>query len=269
LGVGADRCPVIFVNTFSNDMPTTPEAFCATPGKSWIGKFSADGSKLIFGTYTGVTTGTPFARTHNVAVDSHGNTFIAACTDKTWHVTPGAFQTKFGGGRQDFGVLKISPTGALLAATFLGGNGHEINGPDQIVLDAEGNVVVAGSSSSTDYPVTAGALQVRNAGASGQFPFDGVASILSSDLSTLLYSTYIGGAGDEMARACCVGRDGTLYVGGVTTSRDFPTKNAWQAKYGGDPGFGSIPSGGRWPAGWGNGDCWLTKFARPGDQAGK
>ena len=46
----------------------------------------------------------------------------------------------------------------------------------------------------------------------------------------------------------------------------FPTKNAWQAKYGGDPGFGSVPNGGVAPVGWGNGDCWVTKFrpAAPG-----
>ena len=85
-------------------------------------------------------------------------------------------------------------------------------------------------------------------------------SILSSDLGRLLYSTYIGGTGDEMARACCFGADGTLYVGGVTTSRDFPVRNAFQSKYGGDPGFGSIPNGGKFPVGWGNGDCWLAKF---------
>jgi hypothetical protein len=260
LGVGADRCPVIFANTFSQDMSTTAEAFCRTPGKSWVGKFSADGSKLLFGTYTGVATGTPFARTHNVAVDRQGNTFIAACTDKTWHVTPGALQTKFGGGPEDFGVMKLSPTGALLAASFLGGNGHEINGPDQIALDTEGNLVVAGSSSSTDYPVTAGAFQPRNAGASGRFPYDGVMSILSNDLSTLVYSSYIGGRGDEMARACCFGRDGTLHVGGVTTSNDFPTNNAFQRVYGGDPGFGATPNGGQSPVGWGNGDCWVAKF---------
>jgi hypothetical protein len=260
LGVGADRCPVIFGNTFSKDMPTTPEAFCKTPGKSWVGKFSADGSKLIFGTYTGVATGTPFARTHNVAVDSRGNTFITACTDRTWAVTAGAFQTKFGGGPEDFGVMKLSPTGALLAATFLGGNGHEINGPDQIAVDAQGNVMVAGSSSSTDFPVTAGAFQARNAGAGGKYPYDGIVSILSNDLSTLLYSSYIGGNGDEMARACCFGADGTLYVGGVTTSRDFPTKDAYQGAYGGDPGFGSAPNGGKFPVGWGNGDCWVAKF---------
>ena len=175
-------------------------------------------------------------------------------------MTDGAFQRKFGGGPEDFGIAKFSPEGKLLAATYLGGNGDEINGPDQIVVDGQGRVVIAGSSSSTDYPVTGGAIQPKNAGAGGPYPFDGVVTLLSNDLSTLVYSSYIGGTGDEMARACCVGGDGTLYVGGVTTSRDFPVKNAFQPKYGGDPGFGSQPIGGKTPVGWGNGDCWLLKL---------
>jgi hypothetical protein len=61
-----------------------------------------------------------------------------------------------------------------LAATHLGGKGDEINGPDQIVVDTQGNVVVAGSSSSTDYPVTGEAYQIRSAGAGGKYPYDGV-----------------------------------------------------------------------------------------------
>ncbi len=248
LGVSEDHCPVILMRTFSKDMPMTsgaaaPADASATPnGEGWLGKLSADGSKLNFGTYIADA----FPRTHNLALDRQGNIFICTCT-KNWPATKGAFQTKLGGGPEDFGIAKFSPAGKLLAATYLGGNGDETNGPDQIVVDSQGNVVVAGSSSSTDFPVTSGAFQTKNAGAGGKYPFDGVTSMLSNDLSTLLYSTYIGGTGDEMARACCVGSDGTLYVGGVTTSRDFPVKNAHQEKYAGDPGFGSVPTGGKFP----------------------
>ncbi|MCE5217578.1 SBBP repeat-containing protein [bacterium] len=261
VGVGADHCPVIFLNTYSDDMPTTPEAFCKTPCKSWVGKLSEDGSRLIFGTYTGTAASTaevPFARTHNVAVDHHGDVFIAFVSNSV-PVTAGAFQSRCGG-RGDFAIEKISPTGALLAATFLGGNGNETNGPDEIVVDAEGDVMVAGGSSSTDFPVTPGSLQPHNAGAGGKFPFDGIVSVLSGDLSRLLYSSYLGGTGDEMARACCFGAGGMLYVAGVTTSRDFPSKNAFQSTYGGDPGFGATPNGGQFPVGWGNGDAWAAKL---------
>ena len=255
LGVGSDQCPVILMRTFSKDMPRTPDAASPTPSEGWLGKLSTDGSKLLFGTYIADA----FPRTHNLAVDRRGNIFICTCTKK-WPVTPGAFQTRFCGGPEDFGVAKFSPAGKLLAATYIGGNGDEINGPDQIAVDAQGNVVIAGSTSATDYPVTPGALQPNNAGAGGKFPYDGVVSVFSNDLATLRYSTYIGGNCDDMARACFVGADGTLYAGGVTTSRDFPVKDAYQKNYGGDPGFGSVPNNGKFPAGWGNGDCWLAKF---------
>ena len=270
LAVGKDHCPVIMLNTASPDMPTTAGAFCPnTPDPErkarfavpWVGKLSADGSSLVFGTYLGVRGGTPIARTHNLALDAQGNTFATFQAQDDLPATPGAFQTKYGGGKGDVGIEKISPTGALLAATYLGGSGEDAcNGPDQIVIDGSGNVMIACCTSSTDYPVTAGAFQTHNAGAGGKFPFDGAVSILSNDLKTLVYSSYIGGTGDDMARACCFGRDGTLYVGGVTTSRDFPTKNAIQNVYGGDPGFGSVANGGQIPVGWANGDCWVAKF---------
>lgn len=259
VAVGSDHCPVIMLNTYSTDMPTTLAAFCRTCSLSWVGKLSADGSKLLLGTYTGVMSGTPFARTHNVALDQHGNIFIAFQAHSC-PVTPGAFQPKCGG-QDDYAIEKISPSGALLAATFIGGSGLELNGPDQITVDRKGDVVIVGCTNSTDYPVTGGAFQPKNGGAGGKYPFDGVVSILSNDLSTLLYSSYIGGSGDEMARACAVGPDGTLCVGGVTTSKDFPTKNAYQRTYAGDPGFGSAPNGGSAPVGWGNGDCWLAKLS--------
>jgi hypothetical protein len=207
---------------------------------------------------TGVTSGTPFARTHNVALDPQGNIFIAFQAHEC-PVMAGAFQRKCGG-QDDYAVEKISPNGGLLAATFLGGRGIEINGPDHVAVDRSGNVMIVGCSSSPDYPVTSGALQPSNGGAGGKYPFDGVVSVLSNDLSTLVYSSYIGGSGDEMARACAFGPDGSLCLGGVTTSRDFLTKNAYQSQYAGDPGFGSIPNGGSAPVGWGNGDCWVAKF---------
>jgi hypothetical protein len=272
INVGKDRCPVVMLNTCSPDMPTTAGAFCRncpnparlTRGLAipWVGKLSADGSRLIFGTYLGVHRGMPLARTHNLAVDAQGNTFATCQVQDDLPTTPGAFQPKFGGGKGDVGIVKLSPTGALLAATYLGGSGEDAsNGPDQITVDREGNVMIACCTSSTDYPVTTGAFQTRNAGAGGKYPFDGAVSILSNDLSRLLYSTYIGGTGDEMARACAFGPSGILCVGGVTTSKDFPTKHAFQSKYGGDPGFGSTPNGGSAPVGWGNGDCWVAKFS--------
>jgi len=164
--------------------------------------------------------------------------------------TPGAFQTRYGGGAEDYGIEKISPTGALLAASFLGGNGDEINGPDQVLVDRRDNVTIVGSTSSTNYPVTSGAFQSHNNGF-----FDGVVSVLSNDLGKLLYSSYMGGKNDDFLRAAAVGPDGTLYLGGVTGSGNWPTKNAYQSTYAGPPGLQNMFKD------WGNGDGVLAKFS--------
>jgi hypothetical protein len=249
LGVGSDHAPVVFLNTYSTDMPVTTRAFCKTPSPGgWLGKLSPDGSHLMFGTYT---CGAPVGpRTHNVALDSHGNIFIGFCTPSLSAVTPGAFQNKFGGGPEDYGIEKISPAGALLAATFIGGNGDEINGPDQVLVDRHDNVMIVGSSSSTDYPVTAGAFQKQNKGY-----FDGVVSLLSNDLGKLLYSSYFGGNSDDFIRASVVGRDGTLYLAGVTGSNNWRVKNAYQMKYAGPPGLQNMGKD------WGNGDGVVVKLS--------
>ena len=168
-------------------------------------------------------------------------------------------------------------------ATHFGGSGGELL--RDMTADAQGNIYVAGTSGSADIPVTPSDLpgQSKKDGAMvAKFSADGKliwSRHCGSDKDYFYsvkvdragcvfvagrmgpgYSTYIGGSGDDMARACFVGADGTLYAGGVTTSRDFPVKDAYQAKYGGDPGYGSVPNNGKFPAGWGNGDCWLAKL---------
>ncbi|HTN71719.1 MAG TPA: hypothetical protein VMO00_11575, partial [Methylomirabilota bacterium] len=214
-------------------------AFCRTnqagPGEgirgAWLGKLSADGSRLLFGTYTGSTSPTACPRTHAVVQDRGGKLFIGVVATN-WPVTPGAYQTKYHGGRGDFALAKFSPLGSLLAATFIGGSGFECNGPDTISLDAAGNLLITGGYefTSVDYPVTPSCLQPVNANPRGVG--QGVFSLLSNDLNALLYSTYMGGSGGDMLRANCVGPDGTLYVAGNATSTNFPTRNACQTRRG-------------------------------------
>jgi hypothetical protein len=225
IAVGPDHCPIVATGTHSTDMETTPGAFSSTPNSTWMGKFSADGSKLIFGTYIGDGKGA-LPRTHDVALDPQGNIFLGLSPSGNWPVTPGAFQTRYGGGKGDFGIAKFSPTGKLLAATYLGGSGDEVNGPDTVSVDKHGNVLITGgyALTSTDYPVTPGCFQPKHGGGSS----DGVVSLLSNDLSALLYSTYMGGSGGDNLRANAFGPDGSIYVAGSTGSPNWPTKNAFQ-----------------------------------------
>ncbi len=225
LAVGPDHCPVFYMGTFSKDMPTTPGVFSQTPNSAWLGKLSADGSKLLFGTYLGDGKDAG-SITHDLALDRQGNIIVACPVQGNWPVTPHAFQKTFGGGKGDFGIAKFSPTGKLLAATYLGGSGDEMNGPDSVSVDKYGNVLITGgySVTSLDYPVTPGCFQPKHGGGAS----DGVFSLLSSDLSTLLYSTYMGGSGYDNLRANAFGPDDSIYVAGYSASSDWPTKNAYQ-----------------------------------------
>jgi sugar lactone lactonase YvrE len=108
--------------------------------------------------------------------------------------------------------LVIDPI--LAYGTYLGGSGGE-----QIwnmETDAAGNVYVTGYTSSTNFPLSAGAFS----GPRGNQ--DVFVSKFSADLSTLLYSTYVGGTNDENGYGIAVDTAGNAYVTGATKSSDFP-----------------------------------------------
>jgi hypothetical protein len=143
--------------------------------------------------------------------------------DGGWPTTLGAFQRKYGGGQTDFGIVKLSPTGKLLACTYLGGSGDEINGPDTLSVGRDGSVLITSGwgTTSPDYPVTAGCFQPKLRGKN-----NALFSLLSSDLGTLLYSTYMGGNGANL-RANAFGPDGSIWVAGHSPGPDWPLKNAY------------------------------------------
>jgi uncharacterized protein (TIGR03437 family) len=104
-------------------------------------------------------------------------------------------------------------------STFLGGAGLE--DARGIAVGVQGNVYVAGTTQSTDFPATAGVYQPS--ARAGQFPGDVFVTKLSPDGSAVEYSTYIGGARTDVATGIAVDAAGNVYVGGYTDSLDFPT----------------------------------------------
>lgn len=252
LCVGPDRCPVLFMGTRSRDLPTTDGAFKREWDSSWLGKLSADGSQLIFGTYIG-DNDAAMPRTHAAAIDSRGNIFVGITPKGDWPTTPNAYQQEYGGGRGDFGLAKFSPTGRLLAATYIGGSGFECNGPDTVLVDQNDNVLLVSTTDSTDYPVTPNAIQPNNAGR-----FDGVLSVLSNDLSTLVYSTYFGGNGDDMLRVACIDSRNAIHLtgcSGAPKENTFPVRNASQPEYRGMADYKDLFHN------WASGDTIVLKIA--------
>ncbi len=146
--------------------------------------------------------------------------------------TVNAFQPTFGGGDRDVFIQKLNATGTtILFASYLGGSGSD-TGAD-IALDSTNNIYVTGSTTSTNFPVV-GPYQQNFAGGFN----DAFLAKVSSATNTLVYSTYLGGTGDDNASGIAVDGDGNTYITGTTYSHtNFPvTAGAFQTTYGGNVG---------------------------------
>jgi hypothetical protein len=172
---------------------------------------------LSYSTYLGGSGG---EEATGIAVDASGNAYVAGHTASTdFPTTGGAFQ-ETSTGSCGF-VTKIAPDGSsLVYSTYLCGS-DGVQGVS-IAVDAAGNAYVVGGTSSTNFPTTPGAFQTANAGG-----LDAIVTKLNSTGSSLVYSTYLGGSGDDYAysfsNGIAVDSAGSAYVVGTTDSDDFPT----------------------------------------------
>jgi len=191
-------------------------------GDAFVAKLSPDGSRLVYSTYLG---GTGDDAGAGIAVDGAGDAYVVGNTASTDFPTKNALQASNGGGHDAF-VAELNPSGsALLWGTYLGGNSDDWG--NAIALDATGDPVVAGTTTSTDFP-TKNALQ--SAPKNGR---DAFVAKLAANGSALLWSTYDGGSGDDWGNAVALDPAGNVYVAGQTASVDFPITHAVQATYGG------------------------------------
>lgn len=209
--------------TSSTDFPTTPGAFQTTCAGScenaFVTKINSSGSALVYSTYLG---GTDSDAGYSIAVDGAGNAYATGVTISTdFPVTPGAFQTTSGGGGDAF-VSKLNSAGsALVYSTYVGGSGNDYG--VGIAVDSAGNAYVTGLTLSTDFP-TANAIQpTYNGGAEDAF-----VTKLNATGSALVYSTYVGGTGEDSGFGIAVDAAGNAYIVGRTDSTDFPVANAFQ-----------------------------------------
>lgn len=198
-----------------------------------ITKLNPNGNALLYSTYLGGS-GNDFGL--GIEVDAGGNVFVVGTTYAvtTFPTTPGAFQTRFGGGVSDAFVAKLNPSGsALIYSTFLGGSQFDgatdqFAAPDifdsfwhmGLAIDAAGNAYISGTTLSPDFPTTPGAFQTKKAGAG---PSDAFVAKLNPTGTALVYSTYLGGASAELCSDIAVDGSGNAYVVGTTGSLDFPT----------------------------------------------
>lgn len=241
--------------------PTTNGAFQVTYGGStWdiaITKFNASGSLPIYSTYIG---GAQDEMPHSLVVDNANELVVAGKTASSdYPVTAGAFDGSFNNGF-DIVVTKFNAAGTgLIGSTFVGGSGNDgvniatgfsgdqttlrYNYGDgfrsEVIVDDAANVYVAGSTRSNDFPVTANAA--KNTLGGNQ---DGVFFKLNPTLTSMLYSTFIGGSNDDAAYVLALDTaQSHVYVAGGTKSTDFHTAvttGAWQNLYQGGMSDGYI-----------------------------
>ena len=245
--------------------PTTPGAFQTTfggggsgsgnPQMNWdiaITKFNPTGTTQVFSTYLG---GADNEQPHSMIVDNNHNLVVAGRTYSANFPMQNAYDNSYNG-NADIIVTKFNAAGStLLGSTYMGGSqddGVNISslwsmvtdlkhnyGDDarsEVIVDNAGNVYVAASTTSPDFPL-ANATQSGPQG--GQ---DGVVFKLNSNLSSLTWSTYLGGSGNDAAYVLALNvAQSHLFVSGGTASTNFPsTSGTFQPNYRGGSADGFI-----------------------------
>ncbi len=213
---------IVIVGTGSIGYPLVLPAQMAFGYGTWdivVTKFTSAGA-VVYSTYIGgggIETGT------GIALDASNNAVIVGYSTGSFPTTGGVVQGGFGG-VEDIVVSKLSPAGAILYSTYLGGAGSDA--ANAVAIDAGGNAIITGDSDGS-YPTTIGAYQTTFGGMK-----DVVVSKLNPTGSALLYSTYIGGAAIDLARAIAVDGDGNAVIVGWSEGSYPTTIGAYQTVFG-------------------------------------
>ena len=198
---------------------------------AFVTELEADGSGLIYSTYLGGGY-TDFAT--GVAVDESGNAFVTGCSYSTnFPLTGEAFQKRFGPRFSPFHranafVVEIPAGGQHLNySTYFGGTNFDIG---NAIAYKNGNVFIAGSTTSTNFPWTNGLADSRLL--NGRTNYNGFADAFVAMFSEngtnldLQYSTFLGSTNQDVATAIAADADANAYVVGWTTSTNFPNSTS-------------------------------------------
>ena len=241
LGIAVDIPGNAYITgfTLSGDFPVVnalqPRRASPDGSDAFISEIDPSGSSLIYSTFLGGSScgggfcGGVDTTGLGIAVDFHGNAYVVGNTTAVNFPVVNAFQSSFGGGLFDIFVSKIATAGAALAySTYLGGTGNDSG--SGIALDVAGDAYIVGTTATygapNDFPLM-NAWQPTYGGGNS----DAIVAKFDSTGMSLLFSTYLGGSGDDTGAAIAVGAN--CFVTGTTTSTDFPVRNAFQPTYAG------------------------------------
>jgi hypothetical protein len=202
--------------TQATNFPTTAGAYDTTHNggrDAFIAKLNSSGTALFYSTYLG---GASDDYGLAIAVDGGGSAYVTGGTYSSgFPTTAGAFDATYNGGPDVF-VTKINTAGsALVYSTFLGGT--SASGEEKgvgIALDGSSNIYVTGATTSTDFPTTAGAYDTVYNGGS----YDAFMAKFNPTGTALVYSTYLGGTGNDLGWGIRVDAEGNAYTAGYHNS---------------------------------------------------
>lgn len=202
---------------------------------AFVLKLNSTGSALLYSTYLGGGNDRPDIGT-GITTDADGNAYVTGFTNSRDFPTVKPLQPFRG--PTDVFVTKLSATGSIVYSTHLGGGADDE--AMAIAIDVARNVYITGHTESPDFPTTAKAFSRACVAIPADIPIgdiclggDAFISKISSDGSTLVYSTYVSGSGFEVGRGIAVDSAGNAYVAGLTSSDDFPLVNPLQKTFGG------------------------------------
>ncbi len=191
---------------------------------------------LSYATYLG---GSAAENGQAVAVDSTGNVYITGFTGSTNFPTQTPFQGQLAGQGNVF-VSKLNPAGTgLVYSTYVGGGGLDLG--LALRVDSAGDAYVAGTTSSSNFPMKNAIQGTYGGGGSDAFVFK-----LNPAGTQLVFSTFLGGADVDYAQGLALDSSNNIYVVGFTDSANFPRLNGLQSTSGGGQ------------------DAWVAKIASSG-----
>ena len=265
---------------FASGFPVSTGAFQTTfanggndgwgPVDIGIIKLTPNGNSRVYATYIG---GSGNEMPQSLVCDPQGNLIIAGRSNSSNYPTKPSGNVDGSGGGFDIILTKLNAAGnALIGSKRIGGNGDDganitaygggtnslqhnygDEARSEVILDGAGNIYLASCTQSsasfpggTNFP-TVSPFQPANAG--GPHNQDAVVLKTSPDVSTLLFSTYLGGSGDDAAYVIDINpTNGDIYVAGGTESSaaSFPGNHAGTVgptNAGGVDGFVAVISG--------------------------
>ncbi|MFW9994536.1 MAG: SBBP repeat-containing protein [Candidatus Odinarchaeota archaeon] len=188
----------------------------------FVTKMNSAGTGLLYSTFIG---GSSFDWGLAIAVDGNDNAYITGTSNSSNFPLKNPYNSTFGA-IEDVILLALNSTGnGLVFSTFLGGSNAECG--NKIGLSGDGSICVTGLTRSGDFTLK-NAYNYTHGG-----EYDVFVAGFNSTGNGLLFSTFLGGAGDDAAYALALDASGDMYISGYTASSDFPVVNSFNSTFSG------------------------------------